>query len=71
MEPVGNYFSRLISDERLLEKHGFSYWPDTEELARYVFENDAKIDAICAALGIEAQRDVRGCWKVYPKEAVV
>lgn len=64
------YFSTLTSERRMLEQHGLSNWPDSRELADYVFDLQAKYDAMFAALGIRAIKDVRGRWHVVSSDEV-
>jgi len=55
-----SYFHNVYLDQRLLESHGFDAWPDAEELARYVFGLEEKVDALASMADIALVRDVRG-----------
>lgn len=58
------YFCGYQVDVQMLKEHGFDHWPDSEELARYVFD---VMDAICNSLGLELKRDHRRVWRAVPK----
>ena len=59
-----SYFAQRAADERMLAARGFARQPDVSELADYCFSQADKLDALIAALGMEAKRDVRGRWRV-------
>ena len=59
-----SYFAERAADERRLADHGFDHFPDEQEFAEYAFEQSDKLDALLQALGLVAERDVRGRWHV-------
>ena len=54
------YFANAIRDERMLRSRGFDAWPDAEELARYVFGLEDKVDALASVVGVDLVRDAAG-----------
>lgn len=46
---AARYFHSMYRDEEMLRSHGFEAWPDVEELARYVFALEERVDALAAA----------------------
>lgn len=61
-----DYFYSDYRDSRLLQSHGMNAWPDTEELARYAFELQDALDALCEHFGVELAKDIRKNWVVVP-----
>lgn len=57
------YFRDMGADARTLRSHGLDAWPDTEELARYVFDLEDGVAALARELGMEMAKDVRGRWQ--------
>lgn len=55
-----SYFRDAYQDQRLLKSHGFDAWPDAEELARYVFGLEEKVDALASMVDVDLGRDLRG-----------
>ena len=49
-----------IQEQRLLKSHGFEQWPSDEELLRYIFSVEDKIDFLAQNCGFQFERDVRG-----------
>lgn len=68
---ASDYFALMIEDQRLLEKHGFDHWPGDEELVRYLFDVEEKIDLLAQVMGLEMERDVRGRLHAYRRQEVV
>lgn len=64
MSAIEPYFSSLEKRKRDATQHGFDRWPDEEDLAKYLFETNDRIDALCSALGVVVYQDVRGRWLV-------
>ncbi|MBQ9004131.1 MAG: hypothetical protein IJ087_19995 [Eggerthellaceae bacterium] len=62
--PASTYFARCAADERKLAAHGFDTQPDMDGLTDYAFGQADKLDALIAALGMEAECDMRGRWHV-------
>ena len=54
------YFANSIRDERMLRTRGFDAWPDVEELARYVFALEERVDALASVAGAGPGRDAGG-----------
>lgn len=72
MTSYENYFSELAQTEKLLKSHGFDRWPTEEEIVRYLFDLNDRLDAICLFAGIETIKDVRGRWLVQgARQAVI
>ena len=65
------YFSSMYQDRRMLEQHGFDAWPSSEELARYAFGLEEKIDTLAEIAGISLERDVRGRLRVGRAKGVL
>ena len=64
------YFTSMLDDQRLLKAHGFDDWPDDEELVRYLFAVEEKIDLLASINGIQLERDVRGRLHAYRRKEV-
>ena len=64
------FFTSMLDDQRLLKAHGFDHWPGDEELVRYLFAVEEKIDLMASINGIQLERDARGRLHVYRKEEV-
>lgn len=64
------YFTSMLDDQRLLNAHGFDDWPDDEELVRYLFAVEEKIDLLASINGIQLERDVRGRLHAYRRKEV-
>ena len=54
-----------LEAQRLLKAHGFERWPTEEELLRYLFKVEDKIDVLADMLGYRIAPDVRGRLKVW------
>ncbi len=70
MNSPEQFFTSMLDDQRLLKAHGFDQWPGDEELVRYLFAVEEKIDLMASINGIEFERDARGRLHVYRKEEV-
>ena len=64
------YFANSIRDERMLRTRGFDAWPDVEELARYVFALEERVDALASVAGVDLERDVRSGFYSDRREGV-
>lgn len=66
------YVLRFVFDthkeEQLLRRHVFKQWPGEEELARYLFDVNDKVDALAASLELNVRADILGRWNVVPAE---
>jgi hypothetical protein len=63
---ASDYFQQAYCDDRLLQAHGFSHWPDANELARCLFDLEEALTIACAALNLELRKDARGRWQATP-----
>lgn len=70
MNDAERTISSAYQDQRLLKAHGFDHWPGDEELVRYLFSLEEKIDFLAHANGIQFERDVRGRLHAYRKREV-
>lgn len=57
-------FSNTERDERMLQDHGFSYWPNTDELTRKACDIEDALQALAGAFGAQLIKDFRGRWRV-------
>ncbi len=64
------FFTSMLDDQRLLKAHGFDHWPGDEELARYLFAVEEKIDRLANINGIQLERDARGRLHAYRRQEV-
>lgn len=64
------YFARSEHVARTLEAHGLPRNPTDEDLLAFAIEQADRIDALCAALGVEIVTDYRGRHCVIRTEAV-
>lgn len=55
---TNEYFA--LEAQRLLKAHGFERWPTEEELLRYLFKVEDKVDILADMLGYRIAPDVRG-----------
>ena len=53
-----------------LEAHGLPRNPTDEDVLVFAIEQADRIDALCAALGVEIVTDYRGLYRVIRAEAV-
>lgn len=65
-----SYFAHAESVARTLEAHGLPPNPTDEDLLAFAIEQADRIDALCAALGVEVVTDYRGRYRVIRAEAV-
>lgn len=70
-EGLHSYFGDMVRAERLLREHGFDHWPTDDELVRYLFATNDRLDAVCNAMNAELVQDIRGNWQVVPKSRVM
>lgn len=47
-------FPSMHEDQRLLKAHGFDHWPGDEELVRYLFAIEEKVDLLARVNGYPA-----------------
>lgn len=71
MKGPNSYFGDMVRTERLLREHGFDHWPTEDELVRYLFATNDRLDAVCNAMNAELVQDIRGNWQVVPKGRVM
>lgn len=71
MKGSNSYFGDMVRTERLLRGHGFDHWPTDDELVRYLFATNDRLDAVCNAMNAELVQDIRGSWQVVPKGRVM
>lgn len=71
MKGSNSYFGDMVRTERLLREHGFDHWPTDDELVRYLFATNDRLDAVCNAMNAELVQDIRGNWQVVPKGRVM
>jgi len=64
-----DYFGALADDGRMLREHGFSGWPDPDEIARYACGIEDGLRALASALGVELERGPRGRWIAVPRRS--
>lgn len=64
------YFYNKYKEQQALRSHGFDAWPDAEELARYVFALEDKVDVLASIAGVDLERDVRGRLRADRREGV-
>lgn len=64
------YFARAELVARTLEAHGLPRNPTDDDLLAFAIEQADRIDALCAALGVEIVADYRGRYRVIRAEAV-
>lgn len=64
------YFAHAERVARMLETHGLPRNPADEDLLAFTIEQADRIDALCAALGVEIVTDYRGRYRVVRAEAV-
>ena len=65
MNSQERFFPSAYEDQRLLKAHGFDHWPGDEELVRYLFAVEEKVDLLARANGIQLERDARGRLHAY------
>lgn len=53
MKGSNSYFGDMVRTERLLREHGFDHWPTEDELVRYLFATNDRLDAVCNAMNAE------------------
>lgn len=64
------YFAHAERVAHTLEAHGLPRNPTDEDLLEFAIEQADRIDALCAALGVEIVTDYRGRYRVIRSEAV-
>lgn len=69
MRAADDYFARMSATRQELLRHGFDGWPTDEEALRYLLDTNDRLDAVCAALGVVAEKDFRGRWRVRRADA--
>ena len=60
---TNEYFA--LEAQRLFKAHGFECWPTEEELLRYLFKVEDKVDILADILGYRIAPDVRGRLKIW------
>lgn len=64
------YFAHTERVAHALEAHGLPRNPTDEDVLVFAIEQADRIDALCAALGVEIVTDYRGLYRVIRSEAV-
>lgn len=64
------YFAHAERVVRTLEAHGLPRNPTDDDLLAFTIEQADRIDALCAALGVEIVTDYRGRYRIIRTEAV-
>lgn len=64
------YFAHAERVACTLEAHGLPRNPTDEDLLAFAIDQADRIDALCAALGVEIVTDYRGRHRVIRAEAV-
>lgn len=57
-----SYFGRMEERRRRLCDHGFEGEPSGEQLVDYALSLEDRLNAICAATGLQLCQDARGRW---------
>ncbi len=70
MNSQEQFFPSAYEDQRLLKAHGFDHWPGDEELVRYLFAIEEKVDLLARVNGVQLERDARGRLHAYCKREV-
>lgn len=65
MNNFERFAGSVYDDQRLLKAHGFDHWPCDEELVRYLFAAEEKVDLLARVNGIQFERDARGRLHAY------
>lgn len=64
------YFAHTERVAHALEAHGLPRNPTDEDVLVFAIDQADRIDALCAALGVEIIADYRGRYRVIRAEAV-
>lgn len=64
------YFAHTERVAHALEAHGLPRNPTDEDVLVFAIEQADRIDALCAALGVEIVTDYRGLYRVIRSEAI-
>lgn len=57
-----SYFGKIEERRRRLRDHGFEGEPSAEQLVDYALSLEDRLDAVCAATGLQLCQDARGRW---------
>ena len=57
-----SYFGRTEERRRRLRDHGFEGEPSGQQLVDYALSLEDRLDAVCAATGLQLRQDARGRW---------
>ncbi len=57
-----SYFGMIEERRRRLRDHGFEGEPRGEQLVDYALSLEDRLDAVCAATGLQLRQDARGRW---------
>ena len=57
-----SYFGMIEERRRRLRDHGFEGEPGGEQLVDYALSLEDRLNAVCAAAGIQLCQDARGRW---------
>lgn len=61
-----DYRARVYAEQTYLKKCEAQRWLTHEELNRYVYELESKLNVLSSYLGVEVVRDYRNRWVVIP-----
>lgn len=57
-----SYFGKMEERRRRLRDHGFEGEPSGEQLVDYALSLEDRLNAVCAAAGLQLRQDARGRW---------
>lgn len=57
-----SYFDWMEERRRRLRDHGFEGEPSGEQLVDYALSLEDRLNAVCAAMGLQLRQDARGRW---------
>lgn len=57
-----SYFGRIEERRRRLRDHGFEGEPSGQQLVDYALSLEDRLDAVCAATGLQLRQDACGRW---------
>lgn len=65
-----SYFERMEERRRRLHDHGFEGEPSREQLVDYALSLEDRLNAVCAATGLQLRQDARGRWSAAAEQEV-
>lgn len=57
-----SYFGKMEERRRSLRDHGFEGEPSGEQLVDYALSLEDRLNAVCAATGLQLRQDARDRW---------